>query len=182
MESFEQTKIAMAALAMLTFTVGLSILTGEIYKVEKPKTPGYAVAVVEKAGPAKAGEAAPAAEAVAPIAELLTSADPKRGEQAFRPCTQCHTPDKGGANKAGPNLWNIYTALWANAPGFNYSEPFKKAKAEGTKWDAEALNKFIANPRTYVSGTAMAFAGVRKASDRADIIAYLRALSDAPKP
>lgn len=179
MESFEQTKIAMAVLAMLTFTVGLSIFSGEIYKVEKPHTPAYALAIAEQ--PAK-GAAAPAGEAEPPIAELLASADAKRGEQAFRPCTQCHTPDKGGANKAGPNLWNIYDATRANIAGFNYSEPFKKAKAEGAKWDAEALNKFIANPRTYVNGTAMAFAGVRKASDRADIIAYLRSLSDAPKP
>lgn len=179
MESFEQTKIAMALLLMLTLTVGLSILAGGLYAVEKPAKPGYAVAVAETAAP---GAAVAAAEPETPIAELLASADAKRGEQAFRPCTQCHTPDKGGANKAGPNLWDIYGANRAYIASFNYSESFKKAKAEGTKWDAESLNKFIANPRTYVSGTAMAFAGVRKASDRADIIAYLRSLSDAPKP
>ena len=179
MESFEQTKIAMAMLAMLTFTVGLSIFSGELYHVNKPAKPAYSVAIAEQ--PAAHG-AAPAAEPETPIADLLKSADVKRGEQAFRPCTQCHTPEKGGANKAGPNLWDIYGAVRANIGSFNYSEPFKKAKAEGVKWDPESLNKFIANPRTYVAGTAMAFAGVRKAQDRADIIAYMRSLSDQPKP
>lgn len=179
MESFEQTKIAMALLLMLTITVGLSILAGGIYAVEKPAKPGYAVAVAETTAK---GAATAAAEPETPIAELLASADAKRGEQAFRPCTQCHTPDKGGANKAGPNLWDVYGATLAQTANFNYSEVFKKAKAAGTKWDAEALNKFIANPRAYANGTAMAFAGVRKANDRADIIAYLRSLSDSPKP
>lgn len=180
MESFEQTKIAMAVLLMLTFAVGLSIFSGEIYKVEKPAKPGYAVAVAETAE--KGAPAATAAEPETPIADLMKQADAKRGEQAFRPCTQCHTPEKGGANKAGPNLWDVYGGPRAHSASFNYSEPFKKAKAANEQWDAEALNKFLANPRSYVNGTAMAFAGVRKASDRADIIAYLRSLSDAPKP
>lgn len=180
MQSFEQTKIAMAVLATLTFSLGLSIFTGAIYEVEKPQKPAFSVAI---AG-AQSAKAATAAEAPAetPIAELLAKADAKRGETAFRPCTQCHTPEKGGPNKAGPNLWDVYGGVRAHLDGFKYSDTLQKAKAEGLKWDAESLNKFIANPRTYVPGTAMAFAGVKKETDRADIIAYLRSLSDSPKP
>ena len=90
------------------------------------------------------------------------------------------TSPKGGANKTGPALWDIVERAKASHEGFAYSEGAKAQSAE--KWAYENLDKFIKNPKGYMPGTKMAFGGVKNDKKRADIIAYLASLSDAPKP
>ncbi len=110
---------------------------------------------------------------------LLAKADPKRGAKVFNKCKSCHTVDKGGKNRVGPNLWETVGSKQAGSPGFSYSNALK---GKGGTWTFKELDAFLANPRKYAKGTKMTFAGLKKASDRAAILVYLRSLSDSPKP
>jgi len=111
------------------------------------------------------------------LAELLAEADPAKGQKVFKKCAACHTVDDGGKNKVGPNIWNIVNRPIASHEGFSYSDAMAGL---GGVWDFERLNQFIADPKGNVPGTKMAFKGVSKDGDRANVLAYLRSLSDAP--
>ena len=115
----------------------------------------------------------PAAPAV-PIAELLKTANAEEGAKVFKTkCTSCHNSEKGGANKVGPNLWNIVGDAKADpALGFNFSDAMKQ---KGGEWTYDDLNAFLANPKGFVPGTRMTFVGLKKDDERADVIAFLRA-------
>lgn len=178
MDSFELNKIAGAVLGTCLFLLSINMLSGAIFHAKKPEKPGYEVAAAE---PAAAGGAAQAAVGpVDPIEVRLASASAEKGANAAKKCIACHDLSKGGPNKVGPNLWNIVGAPHAHIAGFAYSTPMKAKSAE--PWDYEDINHFIASPRTYLPGTKMSFAGIARPSERADIIAYLRSLSDNPAP
>ncbi len=147
-----------------------------IFAPEMPAKPGYAVAI---AGEAKT-ETKAAAVTVAPIEERLKTADAARGQKGFSKCTSCHTPDKGGANKVGPNLWGIVTGPKAHLGGFKYTAGFAERHKAGETWTYADLDKYLTDPKAFVPGTAMSFAGIKDAADRADVIAYLRSLADTP--
>ncbi len=126
--------------------------------------------------------AAPAAEeapGLEPIAPLLAAASVDNGQSLSSRCTACHTFDAGGGNRVGPNLYNIVGVPRAAKDGFSYSDALA---ASGAEWSYEDLNAFLAAPAKYARGTKMNYAGLRKATDRADLIAYLRSLSDNPVP
>ena len=108
---------------------------------------------------------------------LIAAADPERGKKLFLRCKGCHTINKGGRNRLGPNLWDVVNRKKGTAKGFRYSKAFKKL--EGT-WDYAALDALIDSPRKFAPGTRMAFPGLRKPTQRAAVIAYLRTLSDSP--
>jgi cytochrome c len=135
---------------------------------------------VADAEPAAGGAAAAAAPAALdPIAPLLAKADAEAGKAVTKNCTSCHSFDKGGKNGVGPNLWDVVGNKQAHIAGFGYSPALQAA---GGTWDYEKMNAFLANPKAAVPGTRMAFAGLRRADDRANLIAYMRTLSDSPKP
>lgn len=143
--------------------------------------PDELVAALEEAGPEEAPEAAP--EQTAPAADegvgvLLAQADVDEGAKAARKCAACHSFDEGGANKIGPPLWGVLGRDIA-ALDFAYSDAL--AEKDGA-WDYQALDAFLAEPREWAPGTKMAFAGIREPEQRADIILYLRSLSNAPAP
>jgi cytochrome c len=178
MDSFEFNKIAGAVLGTALAVMGLREVSSAIYHTEAPEKPGYLIEVAETA---PAGGAEPAAvAAAAPIGVLLASADAAKGANAAKACGACHSFDKGGANKVGPNLWDIVQRPIASHAGFAYSEALT-AKA-GQPWTYDDLNAFILNPRGYAPGTKMAYAGLKNDASRADLLAYLGSLSDAPKP
>ena len=176
MNSFEINKIMGALLGVLTFVVALGILSEVVFEQEAPEKPGFKVEVPEEA----AGGGA-TAEVVAdpPIANLLASADVAKGENIFKVCGACHTVEKGGPNKIGPNLYGIVGGPKVHKADFNYSAAMKEAAAKGP-WDYDALYVYLKSPRAYVPGTLMAYAGLKKPTDRANLIAYLRSMSDAP--
>jgi cytochrome c len=178
MDSFELNKVLGAVLATCLFTLALNIAAGAVFTAPKPEKPGYAIAVAEPTAGDKAG-AAPAAAPAEPIETLLASASTERGETSAKKCAACHTFDNGGPNRVGPNLWGIVGRPRASAPGFNYSAAMK---AKGGEWTFDEMNKFLAGPQAYIKGTTMGFAGLPRATERADVIDYLRTRSDSPLP
>lgn len=131
--------------------------------------PQYPVAFATEA--AGGGEAAPV-----DFATLLAAADPKAGERKAALCKSCHTFEKGGPNGTGPNLWGVVGRPVAGHEGFNYTAALKAA---GGEWSFDRLSSYLENSQAYIPGTAMV-QRFPKAEQRAEIIAYLRTLSDSP--
>ena len=172
----ETNKIAGAALSTLLVVLGLNMIAGIVFTPHKPAVPGFDLPSAEPAS--AAGAAAPVADE--PIAVRLAKADPAKGEKAVGACKACHTFEKGGPNRVGPNLFGtVNEKIGTGKGGFNFSAAMK---GKGGEWNFDALNKFLANPKGYVPGTAMGFAGIAKDSERADVIAYLATLADTPVP
>lgn len=111
------------------------------------------------------------------LAARLGSADAVSGEKLVRQCQACHTFDEGGPNRVGPNLYRVVGNDRAAVDGYRYSSALRKA---GGQWTPENLDAFLENPRGTIKGTRMTFRGLSDAGDRADVIAYLNELSDAP--
>ncbi|MDE1935793.1 cytochrome c family protein [Bradyrhizobium sp.] len=176
MDSFELNKILGAVLGTCILLLVTSFAAGAIFAPNKPQKPGFEIAVKET--PA-GGEKAAKAAAPEPIEKLLQTASVQKGEQAAKKCGACHDFTKGGPNKVGPNLWGIVGDKKGEGRGFNFSAAMK---AKGGTWTIDDLNQFIDNPKGFVPGTAMGFAGIQKDSERADVIAYLNSLSDHPQP
>jgi cytochrome c len=119
---------------------------------------------------------------VPPISPLLAHADPVAGQAAARVCSSCHTFDRDGSNRVGPNLWNVIGNPRARVAGFNYSPAMRGSAEAGATWSFDDLNEFLSNPRQYLPGTRMSFPGERNDQTRANIIAYLQTLSNSPVP
>jgi cytochrome c len=176
MNSFELNKILGAILGCCLITLALNITAGAIFSPTKAEKPGYAIAAKEES----AGGAAAKKEPEKPIGELLAHASAEKGQAIAKQCQACHTFEKGGPNRVGPNLYDIVGhERGTGRNGFNFSSAMK---TKGGKWTYDELNKFLTNPRSYIPGTNMTFAGLSRDSQRADVIAYLRSLSDNPQP
>ena len=124
-----------------------------------------------------AEKAAPAAKAEGSVMAMLADADTGAGQKAFKKCKACHSTDKGGKNKVGPNLFGIIGGARAKAAGFKYSNAITKM---GGNWSYEDMNKFLTKPKSFLPGTKMAFNGLKSAGDRAAVILFLRSFADTP--
>lgn len=177
MDSWEFNKIAGAVLAALLIAFGgRTMMDLTMNSHDAHAKPGYVLPVAASAGGGTAAAAAKAFEFAA-VKPLLAKASADGGKAAFKKCLTCHTPTKGGKNGTGPNLWGVVGADKGKHDGFAYSGPLKE---KGGKWGYEELALFIHNPKGYVPGTKMAFAGVADPAEIADLMAYLRTLSDSP--
>tara|TARA_Y100001970_G_C13948402_1_gene706936 strand:- start:328 stop:870 length:543 start_codon:yes stop_codon:yes gene_type:complete len=117
--------------------------------------------------------------ALEPISLILANSSVDKGQKIFKKCSACHTYVKEGANKVGPNLWNLVDSPKANVEGYAYSKELAKF---GGKWSYEELSQFLYKPKEYIKGTKMNFSGLKKAQDRANLILFLREQSDNPIP
>ncbi len=162
--------VALISCILADFLVSPKTLEKNVLIVEIPENMGY-VAL----GTTKKYAAAPDS-----VSDLLESANIEQGARVAKKCVQCHSFKKGVAHKIGPNLWNIVGSAKAAQKGYKYSAAASKQK--GGAWSYESLNAFLYKPRQYMPGTKMSFAGLKKRSDRANLIAYLRQLSNSPQP
>lgn len=119
----------------------------------------------------------PALPAQAGLDELLAAADVAEGEKIFRKCKACHTVEKDGKSRSGPNLYDIVGGPVAAREGFKYSGALSEY---GGEWSPERLDAFLEKPKDEVKGTRMSFPGLKKPEDRAALIAYLASHSDEP--
>jgi cytochrome c len=176
MDSFELNKIMGAVLGTCLVVLATSFAAGAYFAPTMPAKPGFEIAVKEEAPSGQPAAAAPSE----PIEKLLQTASAEKGAAAAKVCQTCHTFDKGGPNRVGPNLFGIVgDNRGEGRGGFNFSAAMK---AKGGTWTFDDLNQFLTNPKAFIPGTAMGFAGISKDSQRADVIAYLRTLSDNPVP
>jgi cytochrome c len=152
--------------------LGSSIVAGEVFHSERPEKMGYPIE-----GVAVEGEGG--AEAEKPIEFYLASADPAKGQQVFNKCAACHNAEQGGANQLGPNLWDVIGEPIGKGKGFAFSSALSE---KGGTWNWDNLSQWLHNPKAFAPGTKMTFAGLSTPEDRANVIAFLNAHSDAPKP
>lgn len=149
-------------LGAMIVALGATLVSGEVFKGERPEHMGYPIeGVVEE------GESA---EAEKPIAFYLASADAARGENVFKKCAACHNAAPGGANALGPGLHGVMGAPVAAHPGFAFSDALKSV---GGAWDWDKMSAWLANPKKFAPGTKMTFAGLGNPQDRADLMLWL---------
>jgi cytochrome c len=109
-----------------------------------------------------------------PGAAQTTTGDAARGERAFQRCYACHSVDPSEKAKLqGPSLYRVLGRPAGALPGFDYSDAMKAKAASGLVWDAETLDRYLADPEAMVPGTGMSVPPLGDAQERADIIAYL---------
>jgi cytochrome c len=174
MNSFELNKILGAVLGTILILLAVHLGAQGLFATEKPAKPGYEIVV------AKAGAKAAPKKAETPLPVLLAHADVDKGKRIAKQCEACHTFEKGQPNKIGPNLYDVVESQVAEGRGgYKFSDALKK---KGGKWTYKDLFEWIKDPRGYAPGTLMTFAGIKSPEQRADVIAYLRTLSDSPKP
>jgi len=176
MDSFELNKIIAAILMVALLVIGLGKIADGVFHVKKPKKPGYQVEVESQlaSGTSQAAEVVEKIDIVA----LMASGDVASGEKIFKKCAACHSIKKGGKNKIGPALYNVVGRTVGGVDDYKYS---KTLASYGKEWTFEELNGFLKKPASYLKGTKMSYAGLRKEKDRASIIKYLNQNGDSPK-
>lgn len=174
MDSFEWNKVAGAVLLAVLVVMAIREVASSAYPPAPESASAYAIATEE--GSHTAAEDAPE---VPDLAQLLAQGDPALGQRVFGRCRSCHTVEQDGGNRVGPNLFNTVGAALGTTEGFRYSQALL---AKGGSWTYEALDAWLASPRDYIRGNKMAYAGLRKPEDRANLILYLRRFNDAPPP
>ena len=173
MDSFEWNKIAGAVLGTLIFIFVIRLVAESVYEPEMPAKPGYVVqGVVEDASGAAA---APVAEAMPDWGTVLASADVGAGKTISVKCEQCHDTSSAKTIKIGPPLFGVVGRDRASIAGFDYSGAMK---GKGGSWTYDELFKFTKSPGAYIPGTKMSFAGLSRADDRINLIAFLRTNTD----
>jgi len=172
-------KIMGSLLGAILFIVAVHIVSQAIYYAPPPAKPAYVVPGVAATAEAPAPAAAPAAEPPPDFATVIPAADAMAGAAIAERCAACHDWTMGGPNKIGPNLYGVVGRPKGSHPGFDYSAAMK---AKGGEWTYADLFEFLRQPAVYVPGTKMSFAGLPRAQDRLNVIAFLRMQADSPAP
>jgi len=179
MDSFEFNKIAGGVLSALLFMFGMPELAammrghGDSHNLEL----GFKLPIPKDTGGKAGGAPAEDAFSFPKVAAALQKASAESGKDVFKACTQCHTAEKGGPNKLGPNLWGIVGRDIGKHEGFKYSPAVAD---KGGKWTWDHLAAYVHDPKSYIPGNRMSFVGVKDVAELADVLAYLRTLSDSP--
>jgi len=179
MDTWEFNKIAGAVLSALLLAFGMGTVIEILASSHAAHKAGYELPFK---APAESGTTGAAEKpfSFAEVAPLLKSASADNGEVVFKRCAACHTSDKGGPARVGPNLWGVVGRDIGESPSFARYSAALKGK-EG-KWTLESLANYLHDPKGFIPGNQMAFAGVKDNQDLADLLAYLNKQSDSPAP
>ena len=177
MDSFELNKIFAAILIVILLVFGLDAIVDRVFEVKKLENPAYKVDVEEKSM-ANTSETITDGEKF-DVAALMSKGNLSDGEKVFKKCAACHSIKKDGRNKIGPALYNVVGRAVGGVSEYKYS---KALASYGKNWTFEELNGFLIKPATYLKGTKMAYAGLKKETDRASVIIYLNQNGDNPTP
>jgi len=175
MDSFELNKIIAAILMVALLVIGLGKIADSVFHVKKPKNPGYQVEA-ENQLISNTSQTTELVEKI-DIAAIMSLGDSETGAVIFKKCAACHSINKGGNNKIGPALYNVVGRTVGGVDNYKYS---KVLASYGKEWTFEELNGFLQKPSSYLKGTKMSYAGLRKEKDRASVIKYLNQNSDSP--
>ena len=174
MDSFEINKIVAAVIVIFLVVFGIGKISDVIFHVEKPNTSAYKVEVSAAVSDQDMNEV----EKV-DIAALFAMGDISHGKNVWKKCSACHSIKKGGKNKIGPALYSVLGRNIAALDDYKYSKAFV---VYGKSWTFEEMNGFLKKPQSYIKGTKMAFAGLKKEKDRASVILFMNQNSDNPLP
>ena len=172
MDSFEINKVLAAVLVVFLVVFGIGKISDIVFHVEKPNTSAYKVEFAEADGSATSTSVQ-----TVDIAALLALGTVEHGQKVFKKCSACHSIKKGGRNNIGPALYNVLGRNMGALEDYKYS---KALMAFGKDWTFNEMNSFLIKPTSYIKGTKMAFAGLKKEKDRASVILYMNANSDSP--
>lgn len=183
MNIFDLNRFAAAFLGSILFVIVLIVIGNLIFEVDELEQNAYGEietttpeARVES-GAESGAEAEP--EGAASLAARLAEGSVEAGQRAAKKCAACHTFEKGGRNRIGPNLWGVLGSPRAANADFKYSGALADL---GGDWGYAELEAYLEKPKSAVPGTKMAFAGIKDAQDRASVILYLRSVSDVELP
>jgi cytochrome c len=181
MNSFYFNKIAGAVLASLLVLVGVNTAIHLFYpKGTANLSKGRIVVAPEAAAPATTTPApAKPEEKGPPVESLLASANVEAGQNAAKACGTCHNWTKGAGAKIGPDLYGVVGRDIGKEPGFSYSNALQ---GKGGKWTFQDLYEWLKDPKAFIPGNKMAFAGIKNPQERANIIAFFDKQSDNPVP
>ncbi len=173
MNSFEINKIVAAIIFTVLVVFGIEKITDLLFYVKKPSEAAYKV---------EAPTAIPAitessVSGSVDIKALLALGTIEHGEKVFKKCTACHVVAKGGKNKIGPALYGVLGRKSASISDYKYS---KALIAHSKIWSFAEMNSYLIKPQAHISGTKMAFAGLKSEKDRASVILYMNSFSDNP--
>ncbi len=161
--------VLVAGLVFMAINVGVNeVMHQNELEMTVYPVPEAAAAVAEDAMAEDAGPS---------VLALIGAANLDKGKKLLKRCASCHDIAQGGPNKVGPNLWGVVGAAVASHEGYSYSAALSGV---GGDWTYEALDAFLTKPKTFAPGTKMTFAGLKKPQDRANIIGFLRMLSESP--
>ncbi|EJF81390.1 Cytochrome c2 precursor [Candidatus Bartonella washoeensis] len=169
------TSFGCACLFVLLIVVGISTLSDMLYDNSASVQPSHTVTennVLKK----KQQASSPSLS----LSDRLQQGKLENGRKVFRQCAICHTSGRDSSNRVGPTLWEIVNRPLAAAPGFAYSRTLRTNSDQ--KWDFVTLDRYLHSPRETFPGTIMSFRGIKNDQDRADLLLYLRSLSDHPVP
>ena len=173
---YELTKLFGAVVGAVLLLVVINEISKVLVHPTAPTKTAIAIEGVEEEAEATTA-AAKSTEPSVSLAALLATADPAEGEKSAKKCKACHSFDKGGKNKVGPALYGIVGQSKASGTAFNYSTAMKEM---GGEWNYEDLDSFLADPKGMLPGTKMAFKGIEKPTERANLIAYMLTKHDSP--
>ena len=172
-------KIIVSIVFAIILVIGINKVADVIFYVEKPEKSAYQVASVATATSTTSTETTSASSESGNIMALFASTSAADGAKIFKKCLACHSIEKGGPNKIGPNIFGVLNRKAGSVSGYKYS---KAMLAYGKVWSFEEMDGFLTKPKDWIKGTKMSFMGLKSAKDRSAVILYMNENTDNPLP